>query len=137
MAGEINLDKLLANMEPVLNPGTYVFATLANVDEVPRSMTIGEFQEKEGLSVILEKGKADQLGLEYEYEAAWITCRVHSALEAVGLTAKIANALATNGLSCNVVAGNFHDHLFVPKAEEKKAMDVLLAIVSDQNRNLG
>ncbi|CCA53561.1 hypothetical protein SVEN_0274 [Streptomyces venezuelae ATCC 10712] len=57
--------------------------------------------------------------------AARITLRVHSALDAVGLTAAVAGALAEAGLSCNVVAGFHHDHLFVEHARAQEALAVL------------
>jgi hypothetical protein len=50
---------------------------------------------------------------------------VHSALEAVGLTAAISNVLKDAGISCNVVAGYTHDHLFVPV---DRAQDALAAL---------
>ena len=43
----------------------------------------------------------------------WITLRVHSALDAVGMTAAFSVALAVAGLSVNVVAGLHHDQVFV------------------------
>lgn len=57
--------------------------------------------------------------------AGWITLRVHSALDAVGLTAAVARELADAGLSCNVVAGFHHDHLFVEQARADEALAVL------------
>jgi uncharacterized protein len=57
--------------------------------------------------------------------AAWITLTVHSALEAVGLTAAFSKALADVNISCNVVAGYYHDHIFVPQQDAEKAMAVL------------
>jgi uncharacterized protein len=68
---------------------------------------------------------ADEHRLRYDYVAAWITLRVHSALDAVGLTAAVATALAAAGLSCNVVAGYHHDHLFLPYDHAETAMRVL------------
>jgi hypothetical protein len=50
---------------------------------------------------------------------------VHSALDAVGLTAAFAAALTDEGVSANVVAGFFHDHLFVPEDRRHDAMQTL------------
>ena len=83
------------------------------------------FRETEGMTVILEKSTAGRLQLEYTYVAAWITLTVHSSLEVVGLTAAFATALAKENISCNVVAGYYHDHLFVDVKDAAKAMAVL------------
>jgi len=50
---------------------------------------------------------------------------VHSDLQAVGLTASFARALADEGIACNVVAGARHDHLFVPIAAAAAAVNAL------------
>ncbi|OON80666.1 hypothetical protein B1H18_12445 [Streptomyces tsukubensis] len=57
--------------------------------------------------------------------AGWITLRVRSALDAVGLTAAVATELAHAELSCNVVAGFHHDHLFVPYGRAEEAVALL------------
>ena len=67
---------------------------------------------------------ADSLNLKYSFVAAWITLTVHSLLEAVSLTAAFSGALANEGISCNVVAAFYHDHIFVDKAYAGKAMGV-------------
>jgi hypothetical protein len=50
---------------------------------------------------------------------------VHSALDAVGLTAAISTALADAVLSCNVIASYHHDHLLVPADRAPEAITVL------------
>ncbi len=128
MQGETDLARLLRNISPRLNEGEYVFATVSNPEKIERGSAILEFREDEGTTVIIEKAKADQLQLRYTFEAAWITLVVHSSLDAVGLTAAFSKALADENISCNVVAGYYHDHIFVNKNEKEKALAVLKAM---------
>ncbi|MCY1265770.1 acetyltransferase [Pseudomonas jessenii] len=125
MAGETSLATLLRSMSPQLNAGEYVFCTLRD-GKLPTDLEIvGSFREQEGLTVILERSHAETAGFSFDYIAAWITLNVHSALEAVGLTAAFATALAKAGISCNVIAGYYHDHLFVGQADADRALQVL------------
>ena len=50
---------------------------------------------------------------------------MNSALDAVGLTAAFATALADAGLSCNVIAGLHHDHVLVDVDDAGAALRVL------------
>ncbi len=124
-SGETNLKKLIANMEPILNEGEYVFANVTNIESIPRALTICEVKEKEGRTVIVSKRDAENLGLNFEFIVSWITLNIHSSLEAVGLTAAFSAALGENDISCNVVAGYYHDHIFVDRKDKEKAMQIL------------
>jgi len=126
MNGETNLELLLKSMTPVLHEGEYVFCSFEVVPETVAPEEIVLFlREAEGITLVVNRLTADQLKLDYSFVAAWITLTVHSSLEAVGLTAAFSNALAHEGISCNVVAGFYHDHLFVKYSEAHKAMAVL------------
>lgn len=130
MTGEKDLIKLVKHMSPHLNDGEYIFASVKDIDLIDRIDTICEFKESEGVTIVIEKSKADMLKLNYSFVCAWITLKVHSSLEAIGLTALFSAELAEYNISCNVIAGYYHDHIFVNANDGKKAMDILRNISS-------
>jgi uncharacterized protein len=107
-------------LDPVRRPGEFVFVA-GSEDLVGHAMV----REDEGVGVVLERSRADELGLAYDFVAAWITLGVDSTLEQLGLTALFSRALAEAGISCNVLAGPRHDHLLVPVERVDEAMRVL------------
>jgi uncharacterized protein len=125
MNGETNLPLLIKNLHPELQPGEYVFAKIDRLDTIDTGKLVAFFKEKEAYTVIAEKKLAEEWQLPYGFVAAWITLTVHSSLAAVGLTAAFSTALANAGISCNVVAGYYHDHIFVDIQDAAKAMAVL------------
>ncbi len=125
MTGETSLSLLLRNLSARLNPGDYVFCSLPDHRLPTGLVPLGSFREQEGLTVILERQDAQRLGLTFDYVAAWITLDVHSSLAAVGLTAAFSKALAEAGISCNVIAGYYHDHLFVARDDAERALAAL------------
>ena len=123
MSGETRLAALLETLSPQRRPGSFVFVP---VDEPPVDLEVlASVVEPEGLSLVVTREDAERLGFGYDFVAAWITLRVHSALDAVGLTAAVSTALAEAGISCNVVAGYHHDHLLVPLDRAEDALIVL------------
>lgn len=126
MEGETDLSALLAGMRPRLSETAFAFAIIASPDEIPHGTTIiGTFVEDEALTIV---GPSEELAWpNLERSGAWakITLTVHSSLSAVGLTAKVASALADHGISANVIAAFFHDHIFIPWEKRHLAMAVL------------
>lgn len=126
MSSEIDLSELLRKMNPYLNEGDYVFCAVENLNNISLNDILFHFKEKEAFTIVLKKEYADKMNFSYSYIAAWVTLTVHSSLEAVGLTAAFASALAKNNISCNTVAAFYHDHIFVNKNDAEKAMKVLV-----------
>ena len=131
MAGETNLHTLLRHMKPHLNEGLYVFCSFPEQKSDLQEHAIGTFRELEGITYILPQAIADQQKISYEFLASWITLEIHSALDAVGLTAAFSQALGEANISCNVVAGYYHDHIFVGERDTEKAMKVLQKLSED------
>ena len=122
MSGEHDLARLIATMEPILDPQRYVFATRAEADGLPSIM---RFEEAEGVTLIMTEAAAAEAGVDAVFPCRRITLSVHSALDAVGFIAKVATRLAAAGMGVNPVAGYFHDHLFVPADRAEDAMAIL------------
>ena len=126
MSGITDLETLLREMRPDLRAGEYVYCSVPG--DAPGWLSLkplGFFREDEGLTLIVEKTEADKAGLSYGPVMRCITLTVHSALEAVGLTAAVAVALTRHGISANVVAAYHHDHIFVPADDAERALAAL------------
>jgi len=132
MAEEKNLKILLKTMNPRLNEGEYVYCTVQKIPQVDMDQILFVFKEQEGFTLVLNKKVADELYLNYSFVASWITLTVHSSLKAIGLTAAFSKALTANNISCNVVAGYYHDHLFVEIKDAQKAMVTLKKFSEEQ-----
>jgi hypothetical protein len=135
VSGETDLAAMLATLEVVRVPGVFVYVTVPDGQELPRSMRPwATVVEPEGLSVVVGRPQADDAGLEYSFEAAWLTLRVHSSLAAVGLTAALSGALAAAGMPANVIAGHHHDHVLVPLDRWEEAVEVLHSLRQGRGR---
>jgi len=132
MSGTSDLPSLLASLSPVVSSHVYVFLTRADAtygDGVELD-PIATFSENEGLTLIVPRDRADSAGEEYDGEYALISLGVHSDLQAVGLTAAVAGALTDRGISANIVAGFYHDHLFVPLSRVDDAVAALIQLTA-------
>lgn len=114
MAGESDLDKLLQQMAPQVQPGTFVYCTLRDASLLHGLEPVCTMREAEGLTAIVPKEQAQALGIAFQFESVLITLSVHSSLAAVGFLARVCSVLAAASIPCNVVSGFYHDHLFVP-----------------------
>lgn len=126
-SGEKDLRKLLKNMSPVLRDGEYVFLTFANAryGEQGELEPIAAFVESEGLTLVVPRTSAQNHKLDFDGVFKCITLQVHSSLDAVGLTAVFATTLTEHGISANVIAGFYHDHIFVATQDADQAMSAL------------
>jgi hypothetical protein len=126
-----DLGVLLRSMQPIVNDGVYVYASLPIDANLNQLNFVGAFREREGVTVITSEQEALRARLPILFRAAWITLNVHSDLAAVGFTAAFSAALSCEGISCNVVAGAYHDHLFVPLDQADRAMEALRRLQRD------
>ena len=126
MLGETNLDKLLESMSPALIPGEYVFCTVkGEYSDFQALSPLATFHESEGLTLVVTKEAAVAHQLSFESVFKGITLTVHSSLDAVGLTAAVSTKLAGKGISANVIAAYYHDHIFVQTEKAELAIEAL------------
>jgi len=115
--GERDLARLLSGLNPTLSPERYAFEPTDNLNLEDGVFAL--IREDEAITSIrvCERG-----------EWARISLGVHSALDAVGLTAAFAKALTAAGISSNVVAAVYHDHIFVQWDRRDDAMKALTGL---------
>ena len=120
------LDELLKSMAPELVESEFMFCKVAGSLIAYASLNpVATFVEAEGLTLVLEKGLAQKAALQFEGIFRQITLTVHSSLEAVGLTAAVARKLADKGISANVIAAYYHDHILVQSSKAEFALSAL------------
>jgi uncharacterized protein len=126
MSGETNLEILLASMEPILHESPYGFLTVPNEQPLTGINDVfAVIREAEGVTIVAPIDQLQRMGFASELQWARITLTVHSSLSAVGLTAAFAKALGDKGISANVIAGYFHDHILVQWQFRNEAMAAL------------
>ncbi|CAG5080361.1 Oidioi.mRNA.OKI2018_I69.PAR.g9555.t1.cds [Oikopleura dioica] len=121
-SGEKDVSKLLTSVTPLVEDGLFVFTTSPDAKNCEGVKMI--FHEREAATVILPLDVAKLKGLEYTFPSKLITLNIHSSLEAVGFITEISRKLTDLKIPCNVVAGYYHDHLFVPEPMLEDALSV-------------
>ena len=123
--GESDLLTLIAQMSPSLDDQIWAFVSVGEVSsEYVAEHALATFRETEGTTLIVRWERAKEFDVCSE-PMARITLNIHSSLEAVGLTAAVSQALASEAISANVVAGFYHDHIFVPQTVGERAVACL------------
>jgi uncharacterized protein len=128
MTGETNLQVLLRSMTPELDDVPYGIVVADIRRALPAAETFAMIREGEGMTAVASQPVLTAHGYDVAIEWARITLKVHSSLEAVGLTAAFATALGQVGISANVIAGYYHDHIFVQWNKRHAAMSALHAL---------
>ena len=112
-------------MSPSLDDQIWAFVSVDEVSsEYLAEHALATFRETEGTTLIVPWERAEEFDVSSE-PMARITLNIHSSLEAVGLTAAVSQAHASEAISANVVAGFYHDHIFVPQTAGERALACL------------
>jgi hypothetical protein len=131
MSGETDLSTLLQTLQPELSAEAFVFVSVPYaVSPTQLANALMVYKEDEGTTLILESSFASNEGFAVDSIFKRITCNVHSSLDAVGMTAVMSAALTKANISANVVAGYYHDHIFVPAGRADEAITVLLELAN-------
>src|ERR1700760_4648102 len=108
------------DLSPALHPDPYVFTQVEDLPPGPSPFAI--IREDGGPTVFPPEAAPARPARAYGYVAARITLTITTDLAAVGLTAEVSRVLAEAGISCNVIAGLVHDHLFVDAGRGPEAL---------------
>lgn len=123
--GSNDLAAMLATIDVVRRPGSFTYVS-----------TPSDTPIEHGAAAVIDEGDSVTHIVEIlpdrspvdGFVAAWLTLTVDSSLEAVGLTAAVAGALAAAGIPANMLAGHRHDHVLVPEDRADEATAVIRAI---------
>ena len=125
--GRQSLADILKHLSATLLPQTFHFISIDHKDGqvIDINEIFATVNEQEGLTLIIDTRFKDDYPQQEATNFSCITLEVHSSLEAVGLTAMFSTALANAGISCNVIAGYYHDHIFVEESRAVEALGVI------------
>lgn len=125
MSGLTDLQQTLASLKVLCDDVPYGFASVALDADIDRDTVLATFHENGRLAIIAPQEYLISKGIEQEGPYAKLTIDVHTSLELVGLTAVMATKLAKHGISANVVAAFYHDHVFVQYELRERAAQLL------------
>jgi uncharacterized protein len=128
MSGQTDILEVLKSLQVSCDDMEYGFGLIENKEINLDDQILGLFKEKEGLTVIAPRKYLETKEIKYDGMYAKLTIEAHTSLELVGLTAVLCKKLADNNISANVVAGYYHDHIFVQYDLRQKAIDVLSSL---------
>jgi hypothetical protein len=131
MSGITDLQETLNSIKVVCDEIEYGFTSIVDETQIDRDKVLATFHENGQLAIIAPKQYLDSLNIENEGPYAKLTIDVHTSLELVGLTAVMATKLADHGISANVVAAFYHDHVFVQYDLRKQAQELLEGLKND------
>ena len=120
--GETDLAVLLADLAVTRRAGTFRFVEVVDPDPAELAAAEAVVREEGATTLVVPAVEGGPAGV---LDVAWLPLTVSSSLEAVGLLAAVAVALADAGIPCNVLAGVRHDHLLVPVALADDAVRLL------------
>lgn len=126
MTGEKDLGRLLESMNPERCDTDYVFCSIKEpMENACQYKPWAVIREAEGITLIVTRKTAEKNGWPVTTVFNRITLNIHSSLDAVGLTAAVSARLAENRISANMIAGYYHDHIFVQKEKSLDAVRIL------------
>jgi hypothetical protein len=106
-------------------PGVFAFVMVKVPTQGLLAAAHAMVEEGEMTTLVVPVDAAERAGLPVATEMAWLSLKVHSSLEAVGLTAAFAAMLGNVNIPCNVLAGYYHDHILVPVDRADDAITAL------------
>lgn len=130
MKAKADIRSLLKNLSPRVNAGEYVFCSISTNYKLKNIEVVASILESDSRTIVIRKEDAEEVKLHYDTSMSWITLDVVSSLEAIGLTSTISKKIADHKISCNIIAGYYHDHIFVPYSDHAKAIQLLKSLSS-------
>jgi len=96
--------------------GEFVFVTVAGsrYGACAEFEPVASIMEKEGLTLVIPRAKADEFQLGYDTSFKRIAISVDESMAGLVLTAAFAAKLTEHGINASLISGAFHEHLFVP-----------------------